>query len=226
MRKDIVFFAIMCVLQTIQMCLYIPRKLKGKNTAYTVTKCLGSALFLITAAGSLFFHTADSFTWLIGLALVLSAIGDYYLSMPSGHHRLKLGAASFVCAHLFFVAAFISQAGIHWQTLAFALIPLALEFTAAKLIKLNFRGAEKPVAAYLSVVTIMACFAVSTIFFTDMSRTSVYMTAAGGVLFLISDMLWVLYGLDRNSSKNLVKALNVLTYFPAQLLIAGALIFR
>lgn len=219
------FYIIACVLSCVQMGVYISFKIKKKGVAYTVSKCVGSVLFIAVAAAAQFFGKSDSYSLLILIAMIISGVGDYFLSLQNGHHRLKLGAASFASAHICFIAAFICASGFMWPTLPIIAAVFVLEYLVARLIKLNCRGAGKLVAIYCFTVTSMAVLGVSQLFGV-MPKAAAVMTAVGGVLFLISDMLWMMYGFVGGSTKKWQKALNVLTYFPAQMLIAGALLFR
>lgn len=225
MEGKSLFYAVMCALCCVQMAVYIHFKLRSKGTAYTVSKCAGSLLFFTVALAAQFISGVSAYSLLVLLAMALSGVGDYFLSKPHGHHRLKLGAASFIGAHVMFVAAFISVAGFHWLMLPVIAAALLSEFCLMKATKLNCRGAGKQAAAYLAVVTVMAVSA-CWLLFGDVPRLSAAMTAAGGVLFLVSDCLWVQYGFHRGAgNRSAVKVLNVLTYFPAQMLIAGALLY-
>jgi len=133
-------------------------------------------------------------------------------------------------AHLCFIAAFIYLAGFHWQTIPAVIILFGIEVVLAKVLKLRTRGVGADMAVYIVVVTTMAVTA-GAMFLTDkftvpMSDVSRIMVVAGAVLFLISDCFWMTYGMIFGNSKPALKIANVLTYFPAQMLIAGALLFR
>lgn len=226
MTGKYILLGIACALLCVQMGVYIHFKLRGKGKAYTISKCAGSAIFTLTAFGSMLFKKPDGYAILLMCAAVLSFIGDYFLAQPNGKHRLRVGAAAFGVAHCFLVAAFILLAGFHWQVIPVAVLAFLLEALGARIIKLNFRGAGRGAAAYIFAVTCMAAFAGALLFVDSVPKTAAWLTAAGGVLFLVSDIFWMLYGLDRDAPKPLFKAINVLTYFPAVMLIMSALWFR
>lgn len=226
MTAKIIVLTVMCVLLCVQMGVYTHHKLQKKGRAYTLFKCAGSLIFTLTAFGSMLFAKPDGYTVLILCATVLSSVGDYFLSLPHGHHRLKAGAGAFAAAHCFFVIAFMLAGGFHWQTIPFIVLIFLIELLGARLIKLNFRGAGKSAASYILVVTTMAVTACSLLFADAMPKTAAWLTAVGGTLFLLSDILWMLYGLDKDVPNKVFKALNVVTYFPAVMLIASALYFR
>lgn len=210
----------------VQMGVYIHYKLRGKGRAYTLSKCAGSAIFTLTGLGALTRAPIDGYVLLMLCGAVLSFVGDYFLAQPQGHHRLRWGAAAFAIAHCFFMTAFIVEGGFHWQIIPFAALVFMLELLGARAIKLNFRGAAKGAALYILTVTVMAAMACSLLFLDVMEPTAAWMTAIGAVLFLVSDIVWMLYGLDKNLPNKVFKAINVVTYFPAVLLMMSALYYR
>lgn len=224
-----VFFALMCALMCVQVPVYCHYKVRGKGTAYTVSKCSGSIIFLLTALGSLVFAKTDTYSILIIVAMALSLVGDYLLSRTAAH-RLKAGGAAFAAAHICFTAAYIYAAGFKLIEVAVIAALFELELLGAKVFNLKNRGAGAGMAVYIISVTTMAVCAAFMLFApqlrVEMSRMSIIMTAVGAALFLASDCFWMTYGMIFNNAKASLKIANAVTYFPAQLLIAGALLFR
>lgn len=229
MKSEVLFFAAMCVLSLIQMPVYCFYKLKGKGRAYTISKCAGSLIFVLTALGSLFFSVPDAYSVLIIAAMLLSAAGDYLLSRTASH-RLKIGGCTFAAAHICFIASFIYAAGFNWLSIPVVLALFAVELLAAKLLKLKSRGVGTEMSVYIIIVSAMAVSAVFMLVSDElrvpMSAAARIMTMLGSVMFLVSDLFWMTYGMIFSSAKASLKIANVLTYFPAQMLIAGALLFR
>jgi len=224
-----VFFIVMCLLSCIQMPIYCYFKVKGKGKSYTLSKCAGSLIFVITAAVSLVISSSDIYAVLVLIGMILSLIGDYLLSLTASH-RLKIGGCTFMAAHICFTSAFIYAAGFRWQVIPVIVVLLAGELIGAKLFKLKTRGASKEMVVYITAVTTMAVCAGSLLFAdsydVQISNAAKWMTVAGAFLFLVSDCLWMTYGMIFGNAKPALKIANVLTYFPAQMLIAGALLFR
>ena len=229
MKSEMLFFAAMCALCLIQMPVYSFYKIKGKGTAYTVSKCAGSLVFVLTALGSLFFAKPDIYSFLIIAAMLLSAAGDYLLSRTASH-RLKIGGCTFAAAHICFIASFIYAAGFNWLSIPVILAMFVIELLAAKLFRLKSRGVGTEMSVYIIIVTAMAVSAVFMLLADGLcvpvSRAAQIMTAIGAVMFLVSDIFWMTYGMIFSSAKASLKIANVFTYFPAQMLIAGALLFR
>lgn len=225
---QIVFFAA-AVLICLQSGFYAAVKaFVGKGRLYTVSKCAGCAVYILTAGASVFISGADVYTVLMLAGFLLSAGGDYYLSLV-GHKRLKAGGLSFSAAHLAFSAAFITVGRLSpVQPAALAAVLLA-ELAVMKLTGFRFRGIAKMIIGYSAAVSAMAVLAVSLPFAGTLGRVPAVMTAAGGVMFLVSDILWAITafgGLRKKNTIAVLKALNAVTYFPAQALMAGALLFR
>ena len=233
MPYKLILYIIACALSVVQMGVYIHFKIKGKGFAYTLSKCTGSLIFILTAVMAAIIGLTDkgagvivdAYTWLIIGALILSAGGDFFLAQ-SAQHRLFIGACLFALSHVTFITAYIVLAGFHWQVIPIIAGLFLFEVLMAWIIKLNCRGVAVQMGVYIFTVTSMACFAFTLLFSQAVSITAAAMTAFGGALFLISDVLWLMYGLDKYSPKKLYKILNVVTYFPAQMLIAGALLLR
>ncbi len=104
------------------------------------------ALFVLATGGG----------WLLGLALILSAVGDYFLSREAS--RFTLGLVSFLLAHLLYIWLFwqiIAAADFGWgqgAMLAYALAYGAYLWPRAG----EFRV---PVLAYVLVITVMVSLA-------------------------------------------------------------------
>lgn len=223
-----VFYIVMCLVLCAQMVVYSHYKVRGKGREYTLSKCAGSLIFTVTALVGVII-TPDVYSFLVLGAMILSFVGDYLLSRTS-HHRLKVGGATFAAAHLCFMAAFICAGGFRWQVIPVTAVLFAAELIAARLLKMKTRGAGKGMAFYIATVTMMAVCAGAMVFSGDftaeMSDASRFMTGIGAFLFLISDFFWMTYGMIFSSAKSGLKIANVFTYFPAQILISGALLFR
>ncbi len=125
---------------------------------------------------------AISGSWLLALALVLSAVGDYFLSRDES--RFTIGLVSFLTAHLLYIWMF-------WQLLPTAqfgwgqgaMVGYALVFGAYLWPRVGvFRG---PVLAYIFVITIM----VSTAF---MLPSGYMLVVIGSLSFAFSDSILAL----------------------------------
>lgn len=124
--------------------------------------------------------------WLLCAALVFSACGDYLLAMPWWEPSFVGGLASFLVAHLCFLAALVPLArpvrsAARGRVLASALVVAAC---VALLVwfwpALAAQGLTIPVVAYIGVLAAMVCAAL-------LARLPTPWTALGAVCFAISD---------------------------------------
>ena len=138
-------------------------------------------------AAALAMDTADPAVarWLVVGALVLSLAGDVFLLADD---RFVAGLASFLVAHLLYIAAFIAmgvtqdigfQAGIF--ILAVAVVALLMRFVGVRVVKgavEQDRSLGVAVVAYMLVISLMVAFAAAT------GRPA---AIVGAVLFYVSD---------------------------------------
>jgi uncharacterized membrane protein YhhN len=154
--------------------------------------------------------------WLLALALVLSAIGDYFLSRED--EKFTIGLVSFLTAHLLYIWLFwqlIPTASFGWGQgvmLAYALIygtylwPRVGEYRI-------------PVLAYIFVITIM----VSTAF---MLPTGFMLVLLGSLSFAISDSVLALemFVITNPKTKIALSKIVWVSYIAAQALLVIGLI--
>jgi uncharacterized membrane protein YhhN len=153
--------------------------------------------------------------WILA-GLVFSLAGDVLLMLPSD--RFAAGLASFLVAHVCYLAAFTREVGLHFSPAA--LLPLLL--AAVLLLRLLGPGLgalRSPVIAYTSVLIAMAWQAVERSLV--LPGSGPVLAAAGACLFVASDSALALARFRRPfaSSHGVVYA----TYFAAQWLIALSL---
>lgn len=121
--------------------------------------------------------------WLFG-ALVGSAAGDFLLAMPWWEPSFVLGLASFLVAHLCFLAALLPLCVASGPRVVAA---AAVAASCAALWvwfwpKLIAEGMAVPVTAYIAVLGAMVCAAL-------LARLPTLWTALGAVCFAVSDAM-------------------------------------
>jgi uncharacterized membrane protein YhhN len=151
---------------------------------------------------------------LIGLALSLA--GDVLLMLPSD--RFAAGLASFLLAHLCYIAAFTAQAG--FQLALWALLPLLVAvWLVYRRLSPGLGSLRIPVMVYIGVIVLMVWQA--------LGRCAVVpgigppLAAAGALLFATSDSALALARFRGPFPSS--HAVVYLTYFAAQWLIALSL---
>ncbi len=184
----------------------------GRTLVY-VFKPLTTLLILAVALGRAS-GAADLYAGAVALGLVFSLAGDVFLMLP--RDRFREGLASFLAAHLCYIAAFTSGTGLHADpvpTVAFGALGLLL-------LGLFWPGVpgrlRVPVVLYVAVILTMAIQATGRAL--RLHDVPSLLAAAGAALFVASDALlsWDRFVASFRSSRAAVLS----TYFLAQWLIA------
>lgn len=180
------------------------------NPGFYIFKPLTSVLILILALSGR--NEFPIYGTLISAGLVFSILGDIFLMLPEDH--FLAGVGSFLVTHVLYITAF--SAGLNelfWEP-ALPIFGLA---TLAILTLNRYLGEMKlPVYFYIAVISVMAWAAWSR--WMGVPGPGSLLAAWGAVLFLFSDLILALnrfHGRFRSAH-----ALNLLSYYGAQLLIA------
>lgn len=187
-----------------------------------------SIFFILTAAVGLIQNPSRvEYGTLILVGLAFGMLGDIYLDQkwvyPNDMKKyLYAGFVSFGIGHLFYIPAMVRAAGIELKWL---LIPAAAGLVVAvgnllleKPMKQNFGEYKVIVTVYGFILAFMAATAVTCAVLTGEKTFVVF--AAGGVFFLISDLILspMYFGEGKNTPMNFI--LNHVTYYLGQYLIA------
>jgi len=116
-------------------------------------------------------------------ALVLSALGDFFLALKDQQRFFVVGLASFLLGHVAYVIAFAAYATFPGGS-ALVVIVLALAAASAMIVWLwpNLGRLRAPVLAYFAVIMTMVATALSIPF-------ASWILGAGAILFAVSDSL-------------------------------------
>jgi len=155
------------------------------------------------------------YSTLVVAGLVCSMVGDVCLLFPG---RFVVGLASFLVAHLFYIAAFAAGAHRGTRGVTFLAPFLAL---AAVLIGALWRRVKElrlPVVAYVTVITAMGWQAAARAVAPLTPEPSGTHALAGALLFMTSDALLAFDRLIRPF--RVADAAVMATYYTAQALIA------
>lgn len=163
-----------------------------------------------------------------GLGLTVSLAGDILLLLPP---RFFLGGlAAFLTAHIFYILGFTGQTApvIRWEGLLISAVIglLALRFGRPIAAGARRKSGGKmmiPVIFYLTVISLMVITALLTLFNPAWPALAARTTAAGALLFMLSDTLLGTRQFVRRVRYDSV--LIMITYHAGQVLIAlGALL--
>lgn len=202
-------------------------------------KALSSSLFVIvsvTAAAAVIGKELFSFALFVCVGLVFGLMGDIWLDLkwvyPKDGDRFTFaGFGAFMIGHLFFLAGLVSTYGDAEKPL-YMLLP----FVIAVVIAVGIIVLEKPMKmVYGKFKSITACYACILSFMTLLSGglalmngfkvMTLNMMFAGGVFFLISDLILsgTYFGEGKNRPVDVIT--NHTTYYIAQFVIAMSILF-
>ena len=190
----------------------IRAEMRGRRSAAYVFKPL-TMLLVLALAVQPSVSTSGFYAWMIVGGLLFSLLGDVLLMLPSD--RFAAGLASFLVAHLLYIAAFAADAGFGSAPLV--LLPFVLGSAALyPLLRPKLGRLEIPVLLYMLVVSVMAWQAVAR--WLAVGQLGALLACIGAVLFVISDAA---LALDRfHRPVPVAPLLKRSTYFVGQWLIA------
>lgn len=192
--------------------IYIWAARAGSSTQRYIFKPLTTALILGLAL-LLPDAIAPLYRALIVAGILFSLGGDIFLMLP--RDAFVWGLASFLVAHLFYIAAYISRAGLQMSWLLLA--PFVLYVAVLLYLLLPHTGAVRaPVILYALVLMAMGWQAAA--LWWAVRDTAALLAMAGALLFIASDSI---LALDRFRAPIAQRDLLVMsTYYSALLLIA------
>ncbi len=157
--------------------------------------------------------SSSYYKWMIVAGLAFSLAGDVFLMLPAD--RFIAGLASFLIAHLFYIAAFLFDTGLTW--IWWHMLPMAF-YTAALLAILlpKVQAGKFPVFVYAVVLGVMAWAAWER--WMQLGHLRAEYAALGAALFVASDS--ALAGKRFLGDYKHAEVAILGTYFPAQWLIA------
>ena len=192
---------------------YVAGAASRARTALKTLTVAVLALLPLTYAGS-----GASIVALGGLtlALVLSALGDFFLALKDQQRFFVPGLASFLAAHVAYVVDFIPLAAMPGVA-SLAIIALTVASAGVFLVRIapNLGKLKLPVFAYFAVIMTMVATALSI-------REASWMLGAGAILFALSDSLIAVRKFMRPFPG--VNEAVWITYCAAQFMIAAALL--
>jgi uncharacterized membrane protein YhhN len=191
---------------------HIGARYAGWRFVAGVLKPLPILLFAATVAGAGRAHGA-TYQWLVVVALVFSMAGDAFLLFPD---RFTAGLASFLIAHLVYIAAFTVGVGAVARGV---LIPFAI--AAALMLRRLWPhlGRERiPVIVYVAVIAAMGWRATVRALSPAVPAPSDTLALVGALSFMTSDSVLALNRFARPFAA--ADAVVMTTYYVAQALIA------
>jgi uncharacterized membrane protein YhhN len=160
-------------------------ELTGRFWAQPATKASMAILFAVAAACH---PIVRERRWLVG-ALVLSAVGDFFLAIPWWTPAFVSGLGAFLLAHLCYLGALLPLTfrgeGTNRRTRLAAVavvVILGVGMLTRLWPRLRAEAVTLPVTLYITVLVAMVCAAL-------LARLPTVWTAVGAVLFAVSDAM-------------------------------------
>lgn len=221
---------ILLLAAVIAAVIFIVVSYKGTPAASVAAKTTASLLFAMLGL-LCFFQSKSNYALLVMAALVFGLFGDVFLELQPIFPRKKklfflLGLSAFFIGHVFYVVAFLKIAPFRiFHAAVFAAI-FALALLMKTLFKVNPGKMLPPVLAYVAVISLMVAAAFGAAFSGALSpqNPARFMLPLSALLFLVSDavLAYIYYG--KSKAKPLV-AVNLSTYYAAQILLALTMLF-
>lgn len=203
---------------------FISAEYAGKMLKATVLKGAASLVFVLLGVFCFVQHPG-SFGRLILIGLVLGMLGDIFLNMRNLYEGSKsskvfaVGILAFLSGHFLYIAALIGrQSAIILPALIMTLVISVLAIPPLmKRICAPSKGLKIFGYVYLVIVIAMFSCAASLLIKDGFSPLSIVFTV-GGALFMVSDFIMIYYSFGKKIKP--LRAINLLSYYVGQLLIA------
>ncbi len=189
---------------------------RDRQRLFWITKPL-TLVFVLLLATRPSLGTSGIYQGLLVTGLVFSLAGDVFLMLPSD--RFVAGLTSFFVGHVFYIAAFVVDAGPASALVREPLLLLAMLAASAGVYAHLWSGLgdmKLPVAVY--GVTIAAMAWQATARWNEMGQLGALLACSGALLFVVSDSVLAVNRFRR--SFGAAEAVVLGTYYCAQCLIA------
>ncbi len=221
---------LLVVLGFIVDILFIRAEYAGKMKQATVLKGLASFFFVLL--GLIFYVSGHNNTvaTLILLGLIFGMLGDIFLNLrnlyegATSNKIFAVGILLFLIGHFMYIAALLvrDMMILPWNLAVMAVLtgicvpPLMKKITAPS------KGLKTFGYVYLTIVILMFASA-ATLLILDGAGGFEVLFALGALLFVVSDFIMIYYSFGKKIKP--LRAVNLLTYYAGQMLIAFCILF-
>lgn len=221
--------ALLCVVGILVDIWFIKTEYAGKMGKATVLKGAAS-LFFVALGFVCFAANSAPFGKLIVIGLILGLVGDVLLNLRNvvaGRKSMlvfALGILAFLSGHFLYIAALIRLKAdiVIWAVLITAVLsvlaipPLMRRITAPSM------GLK--IFGYVYLVVVIAMFSCAAMVLVKLGASALtVLFAVGALLFMVSDFIMIYYSFGKKIKP--LRAINLLSYYAGQLLIAIAILF-
>jgi len=213
--------------------LFIAARVRRGGVPALIAKAVASVLFIATACAALAANPgAHAYGLPVIIGLACGLLGDIWLDLKWVYVQdrdtyLSAGFYSFLAGHLFFIAAIFAHYDWTAWTIVFSVVPAlagaAGSIAMEKPMKLDYGRFRTTCFAYGFVLMLMASSSIVAALATG--ATVWWVMSAGGILFLLSDLVLsgTYFGEGKNTPAYVV--LNHALYYAAQFVIASSVLF-
>jgi hypothetical protein len=213
-------------------------RVKKRNLPAILIKAVASVFFILTAAAAAFwgkFPYSALLSFCILGGLLFGLLGDIWLDLKDMYAEHKdpyifAGFSSFLVGHLFFIAGITAHYGFAPAKLlcaaAVAAFVTGFVLVSEKPMKLHYGKFKGITLVYSFVLTMMTATAAVYGFWPGAGPAlQARVMAAGGALFLLSDLILsgTYFGVGKDKPVHII--LNYLLYYGAQFTIAWSLLY-
>jgi len=215
----------------IMAVIYITVELTQKPLISLYVKALASLSFIILGTYRLLYdvnNIPEYIGWIL-LGLASGMIGDIVLALrplrPKEEDNLIIvfGIISFSIGHLFYLTALLMMSTFSWISLIVGLIAFVIVMVMSDVMKFDMKAARIPSYVYAFLIFFMVGQSVMAGVQLNFQTSSI-LFLIGAILFGVSDLILAPIYYTNKSSKLMI-ALNLLTYYGAQILIALSIAF-
>lgn len=221
--------ALICVIGLLIDVWFIKTEYAGLMVRATVLKGLASCFFVLLGV-LCFAANGTSFGRLIVIGLALGLVGDVLLNLRNvvtGGASMKvfaLGILAFLSGHFLYIAALVAaDTGI---VLLAVVLTAVLSVAAIPPLMRRITAPSKGLKAfgYVYLVVVIAMFSCAAMLLAKTGVTVLtVLFAVGALFFVVSDFIMIYYSFGKKIKP--LRAINLLTYYLGQLLIATAILF-
>lgn len=218
------------IIASLLVLLYIGVELKGDKTHAFFFKALASFSFIVVFVIAAFERPYfDPVILLFLLGLVSGLLGDLFLALrPLLDQKLNemlinRGILAFSIGHIFYFSALILLHQFHWIAIVVSIVITTVVIVMSYVMKFEMKKNRYPAYIYSFLIFLMVGQAIYLTFSLGF-QGGFGLILIGAILFGISDLILApIY--FKSMKQNWLVALNLLTYYAAQLLIALSIFY-